>query len=134
MIACSTRGSAAASTAALARASSASTSTIGHTATPSARSASSSQSNWARSSGSTPALDLYVGHHVVAEGLDDVIGRHADVRRAILEEREDRLHHTARRTDLDTVAVAMPRARRVILAKDLISSVDEMNDHLESVS
>ncbi len=55
MITCSTPGSCAATDAAEASASSASSSTIGHTTTPSAARAVSRTPNWDRSSGAIPA-------------------------------------------------------------------------------
>jgi hypothetical protein len=77
---------------------------------------------------------LVAGPHVVAEGLDDVIGSDAKMRRAVLKHREDRLHHTTRCADLHTVGVQMTWPRRVVLPKDLIRPVDEMNHHLESLA
>ena len=67
--------------------------------------------------------------HVVAERFDDVIGRDAEMGRAVLQHREHRLDDAAGRADLDAVAVEMSRPRRVVLAEDLIRPVDEMNDH-----
>ena len=86
-------------------------STIAHTATPSASRASSSSGNCASSTGSMPVARLVVVPEIVAERLDDVIGGDAEVRRAAFEHaRTSSVDHAAGRPDLDAVAVAMARA------------------------
>ena len=124
----STRGSAAARCAADASASSASTSTIGHTTKPAAASTSSSSGNCAHRSGGNPGARLVAGPQVVAKGFDDVIGGHADVRRALADHREQRMQHAAHRRDLAAVGVAR-RRHRVVVAKQFVGAVDEMDVH-----
>ena len=72
--------------------------------------------------------------HVVAERLDDVVGRDPDMGRAVLQHREHRLDDAAGRADLDAVAVQMSGPRRVVLPEDLVGPVDEMNDHAPSLA
>ena len=64
-------------------------------ATPIAASASSSGWNCARSAGSIPRARFVAGIEAVAERLDHMVGRHADVRRALL----DHLQHGVQDAD-----------------------------------
>ena len=119
--------------AAEASASSASSSTMGQTATPMAASASSSGWNCASSARSTPCSRLVAGPETVAERLDDVVGRHADVRR--LPSRSSRAPCAARRSRRRTGDPALvgssPASRNaaqaVEVAEQLVGAVDEVN-------
>src|SRR5947208_2400540 len=76
---------------------------------------------------------LVAGPHVVAERLDDVVRRHADMRRALLEQRERRAEHAPHGVDLDAVAVEMAGQREVV-PEQLVGSVDEVDLHPRDAS
>ena len=65
---------------------------------------------------------------VVAERLDHVIGRDADVRRAGLEHLQHRVQHAGRGAERLTVAPAAAPAA-VEVAEQLVGAVDEVDDH-----
>ncbi len=64
----------------------------------------------------------------VAERFDDVIGRHPDVRRPTPEQGPDRGEDAADGGDLAPLRIA-PRRERIIVAKQLVRAVHDMNDH-----
>ena len=127
----STRGSAAAFAAAAASASSASYSTIGQTTTPSAVSASSSSGNCASRSGSMPCAGLVARPQLVAERLDDVIGRDADVRGPRRHHAEQRRDHAAHGPDFAAVA-HRGRGHREVVPEQLVGAVDQIDVHIRS--
>ena len=88
-----TRSSSAAMRAAEASASSASSSTIGQTATPIARERFLQRVELREQRRLDAVAGLVAGPEVVAKRLDDVIGRDADVRRALLDHLQHRLQH-----------------------------------------
>src|SRR5262245_31872842 len=70
---------------------------------------------------------LVVRPEIVAEGLDDVIGRHADVGRSALEHLRDRMQDAGHGSE---GRVGVPEAPdSVELAEELVGAVDEVNDH-----
>ena len=71
---------------------------------------------------------LVVGPEVVAERLDDVIGRHTDVSRSGLDHLQYRMQHAADGAEALILALA-EMAPAVKLAEQLVRTVDEMNDH-----
>ena len=94
-----------------------------------ATSASSSGTNWARKRGIDAGAGLVARPEVVAEGLDDVIGRDADVRRAGLEHLQHGVQHAGRGAERLTVAPAAAAAA-VEMAEQLVGAVDEVDDHV----
>ena len=69
---------------------------------------------------------LVAGPELVSERLDDVIGRHRQVRGASVDHPEDRADHAAHRANLQAVGVAC-RRHRVVVTEQLVGSVDEKN-------
>ena len=62
---------------------------------------------------------------MVAERLDDVIGRDGDVRGAAVDHAEHRRQHAANGADL--AAVSIPRGwQRVIVAEQFVGAVDQV--------
>ncbi len=57
-----------------------------------------------------------------------MVRRHADMRRAILEQRERRAEHAPHGVDLDAVVVEMAGQREVV-PEELVGAVDEMHAH-----
>jgi hypothetical protein len=74
-----------------------------------------------------PLPRLVAGPEIVAERFDDVIGRHADVRRAGLEHLRDGVQHAGDGAER-RIALA-ETADAVEVAKELVRAVDQMNDH-----
>ena len=71
---------------------------------------------------------LVAGPEVVAEGLDHVIGRDADVRRAALDQLQHGVQHP--RGGAESLAVLPASAAATVeVAEQLIGAVDEVNDH-----
>src|SRR5262249_37710821 len=66
---------------------------------------------------------------VVAERLDDVIRRDAEVRRAALEEADHRRDDRSCPTYLDALVVHVSRPGRKVLAEELVRAVDEVHAH-----
>jgi hypothetical protein len=96
-------------------------------ATPIATSASSSGWNCAQSAARCPPRSCS-RPEVVAERLDHVIGRDADVRRALLDHLEHRLQHADHRAERP---VALGEAAQAVeVAEQLVGAVDQVDDHL----
>ncbi len=94
---------------------------------PSARSARSASRNWARRSPVQAGARLVAGEHVVAPGLDDVVGRRADVGDVRLaEEGQHRVDEAMDRVHRPPVR-RPPRRARVVGAEQLERGVDEVN-------
>ena len=74
-----------------------------------------------------PGAGLVPGPEIVAEALDHVIGRHPDVRRTFLDERERRRDHSGRRRV--RVAVGVPGGHPEVLTKEFVGPVDQMDTH-----
>src|SRR2546430_2623061 len=76
------------------------------------------------------ALARFVsGPEVVAERLDDVIGRDAEVGCATLEHALDRAQYSHDGRDLVAIAALLPR-HRVEMAEQLVCAIEQMNTHL----
>ena len=71
---------------------------------------------------------LVAGPQVVAERLDDVIGRDADMRRALLDHLQHRLQHAAHGAERAVLAL-VEAAVAVEVAEQLVGAVDEVDDH-----
>ena len=123
-----TRGSAAATAAAAASASSASNSTIGNTTTPIADERVLERVELGQQRGFDAGAGLVAGPEVVAERLDDVIGGHGQVRRAVPEQVEHRGEDALHRGDLEAVRVLL-RRHRVVVPKELVGAVDQVDQH-----
>ena len=123
----STRSSCGGDAAAEASASSASSSTIGQTATPIAASASSSGWNCGQQRRLDALASLVAGPEVVAERLDHVVGRDADVGRAcsIICSTVCSTPTTAPKR---RVLALVEAALAVEVAEQLVGAVDEMDD------
>jgi hypothetical protein len=81
--------------------------------------------------GLDPIAGFVAGPELVSERLDDMIGRHADVRLSRLDHLQHGLQHAdhgAERWILALVEAAQP----VEMAEQLIRTVDEVNDHARS--
>ncbi len=65
---------------------------------------------------------------VVAERLDHVVRCHADVRRAVAEQAEDRPEHAPDRRDLQAVGVVVGRGAEE-MAEQFVRPVDQMHPH-----
>ena len=92
------------------------------------RSPASAIGNWASSSGGMPARRLVAREQVVAERLDDPVGRAADVGRALLAQQVEQL--VAQPGDAgqdDAVAAEDRRPRRVVGPEQLVGRVDEVD-------
>ena len=76
-----------------------------------------------------PAPVLYPGQRPIAERLDDVIGRHADMGRAAVDHAEHRAHHAARRAHFPPLLVTRG-GHGVEVAEELVGAVDQVNSHL----
>src|SRR5438046_2415670 len=71
---------------------------------------------------------LVAGPEVVSERLDDMVGRHSDVRGARLEHLEHGLQHAGHGAEWPVLALReSPQA--VEVAEQLVRPVDKMNDH-----
>ena len=71
---------------------------------------------------------LVVGPKVVAERLDDVIGRNADVRGALLEHLQNGLQHADHRAEW-AVLTLVEAAQPVKVPKQLVGAVYDVDDH-----
>src|SRR5439155_1221895 len=71
---------------------------------------------------------LVLGPESVTEGLDDVVGRHTDVRGPLLDHLQDGVQHAAHRAE-GRILARGGAAAAVELAEQLVGAVDEMNDH-----
>src|SRR3989449_551465 len=71
---------------------------------------------------------LVAGPEPVAEGLDDVIGRHSDVGGALLDHLQDRVQHADDGAEA-LILVLGEATPAVELAEQLVGAVQEMNDH-----
>ena len=67
----------------------------------------------------------------VAERLDDVIGRHRDVRGAAGDHAQHRREHASHRADLHAVRVTR-RRHRIVVPEQLVRAVDQVNVHAGS--
>jgi hypothetical protein len=105
---------------------------IGHTATPIAASPSSSGWNWASSAGLDALAGLVAGPQLVAEGLDDVVGGHADVRGAALQQLQHAVQHAGDRAER-AVLVLGEAAQPVEVPEQLVGAVDEVDDHVATI-
>ena len=96
--------------------------------TPIAASASSSGSNCGSQGGIDALAGLVARPEVVAERLDHVVGRDADVRRAALDHLEHGVQHAGCRAERLAVALAAaPPA--VEVAEQLVGAVEQVDDH-----
>src|SRR5262249_42958057 len=71
---------------------------------------------------------LVPGPQIVTEGLDDVVGGHAEVRRAALEHLRGRMKDARYRAEWRVHALGRP-PRAVEVAEELVRAVDEVDDH-----
>ena len=71
---------------------------------------------------------LVTGPEAVAERLDDVIGRHADMGRTRLDQLQHRLQDADHGAEW-LVRALVESAQSVEVAEQLVGAVDEMNDH-----
>ena len=82
-----------------------------------------------REQGRLDALtSLVAGPEPVAEGLDDVVGRHAQVRGSLFDHLQDAVEHAddrAKRRIFALVEAAQP----VEVTEQLVRAIDEVNDH-----
>ncbi len=77
-----------------------------------------------------PGRRLVAGEQVVPEGLDDVIGRAADVRRALLAEEVEQLVDDAGHAgQVHAVAAERRRPRGVVRPEQLVGRVDQVEPH-----
>src|SRR5436190_134500 len=71
---------------------------------------------------------LVAGPELIAEGFDDVIGRHADVRGSPLDRLQHRPEHPGHGAERRVLAL-VEAAETVEVTEELVGAVDEMNDH-----
>ena len=71
---------------------------------------------------------LVAGPEIVAEGLDDVIGRHTDVSRSRLDHLQHGVQHAGHGAEGRILAL-VEAAKAVEVAEQLVGAVDEMDDH-----
>src|SRR5437667_8780594 len=71
---------------------------------------------------------LVAGPELIAEGFDDVIGRHADVRGSPLDRLQHRSEHPGDGAERRVLAL-VEAAETVEVTEELVGAVDEMNDH-----
>ena len=74
---------------------------------------------------------LVAGPELIAERLDDVIGRDPDVGGADRHHAEQRCQHAADRSDFPAVAITC-RRDGIVMPEELVRAVDEMNVHTSS--
>ena len=125
---CSTRSSAAADAAAAApRASSASYSTMANTVKPTAASASSTRGNCDQQLGLDAGAVLVAVAEVVAERLDDVVGGHADVGGAVLEQLQHACPATPRVAATSCPSSVTWDGHGEVVAEQLVGAVDQVD-------
>ena len=79
-----------------------------------------------------PLAGLVARPERVAERLDDVIGGHAQMRRAALEHAQDRRDDAPNSQQLLRPAAVEGRPRREEVAEELVGAVDEVHDHSQN--
>jgi len=75
---------------------------------------------------------LVAGPEVVAEGLDDVVGRDPDVGRFVLDHLQHGMQHS-RDGAVRLVLAFVEAALAVEVTEQLVGAVEDVNDHLESI-
>ncbi len=126
MITRSTRVSSSSAAAAAASASSASNSTMGQTTTPITLSDSSRIGNCESEIRRHAGGRLVAAPELVAERLDDMVGRDADVRRAFVDHAENRAQHAADGGHFATLGI-FAEGQRVVVPEQLVSAVNQMD-------
>ena len=72
-----------------------------------------------------PFAGFVIGPQFIAERLDHLIGRHTDVRRATLNQTQQRREYASHRGHLTTIAIAR-RGKRVIVPEQFVSAIDQV--------
>jgi len=71
---------------------------------------------------------LVAGPETVPEGLDDVVGRHTEVRRPLLDHFQHRMQHAGHGPERHILTL-VKAAPAVVVAEQLVRAVEEMNHH-----
>jgi hypothetical protein len=79
-----------------------------------------------------PVAGLVSTPELVTKRLDDMIGRNTQVRGALLDHLQDGAEHTGDR-GVGLVLPLVESAQAIEMAEELVSAVDEMNDHEAAV-
>ena len=75
-----------------------------------------------------PCAGLVAGPETVPEGLDDVVGRHAEVRRPVLDHLQDGMQHADHGSEGRGPAL-VEAAQAVEVAEQLVGAIQQVNDH-----